>query len=168
MTPQLGSTEVGLQERTNYSSCVLDGALPPPQVRDRRPAHRAPRSDRDCPLDAARARCLWHAGGTAGKNDDARLPGGDGFSSTEGCPSLATNRILDKSPEGPRQPSGNLDRLIATYSFKPSQHHLTGKRGSSHPAFLYHRGVVTCLWFDPVVMRWLVQIWSEWMPCRPK
>jgi hypothetical protein len=27
MTPQLSSTELGLQERTNYSSCVLDGTL---------------------------------------------------------------------------------------------------------------------------------------------
>ena len=43
---------------------------PPPQVRDRRPAQRPPRSDRDCPLDTARARCLWHVGGTAGVNDD--------------------------------------------------------------------------------------------------
>ena len=29
------------------------------------------RIDRDCPLDTARDRCLWHAGGTAGQNDDA-------------------------------------------------------------------------------------------------
>jgi hypothetical protein len=45
---------------------------PPPQVRDVRPAHRPPPSDRNCPLDTARDRCLWHAGGTAGENDDVR------------------------------------------------------------------------------------------------
>jgi hypothetical protein len=32
---------------------------------------RLSRSDRDCPLDTARARCLWHVGGTADGNDDA-------------------------------------------------------------------------------------------------
>jgi hypothetical protein len=36
-----------------------------------RPAQRSSRSDRGCPLDTARDRCLWHAGGTAGENDDA-------------------------------------------------------------------------------------------------
>jgi len=45
---------------------------PPPQVRDVRPAHRPPRIDRDCPLHTAGDRCLWHAGGTAGENDEAR------------------------------------------------------------------------------------------------
>jgi hypothetical protein len=55
------------------------GLLTPPQVRDRRPAQRPPSSDRDCPLDTAGDRCLWHAGGTAGENNAAphlarRLP----------------------------------------------------------------------------------------------
>jgi hypothetical protein len=44
---------------------------PPPQVRAVRPAKRSSPSDRDCPLVTARARSLWHAGGTAGENDDA-------------------------------------------------------------------------------------------------
>jgi hypothetical protein len=35
-----------------------------------RPAHWPPRSDRDCPLDTARARCVWHVGGTAGEDKD--------------------------------------------------------------------------------------------------
>jgi hypothetical protein len=35
-----------------------------------RAAQRPPRSDRDCLLDTARDRCLWHVGGTAGENDD--------------------------------------------------------------------------------------------------
>jgi hypothetical protein len=37
------------------------------QVRDGCSAQR-PGSDRGCPLDTARARCLWHAGGTADEN----------------------------------------------------------------------------------------------------
>jgi hypothetical protein len=41
-----------------------------PQVRDPRAVQRPPRSDRDCPLDTAGDRCLWHVGGTAGENDD--------------------------------------------------------------------------------------------------
>jgi hypothetical protein len=36
------------------------------------PRYRACRGDRGCPLDTVRARCLWHVGGTAGENDDAR------------------------------------------------------------------------------------------------
>ena len=36
-----------------------------------RPAHRPPRCDRECPLNTARNRCLLHAGGTAGGNDNA-------------------------------------------------------------------------------------------------
>src|SRR5215213_6793715 len=47
-------------------------APPPPQVRDRRPVQRPASSDRDCPLDTARDRCLWHAGGTPIENDGAR------------------------------------------------------------------------------------------------
>jgi hypothetical protein len=44
---------------------------PPPQVSAVRPAKRSSPSDRDCPLDTAGDRCLWHVGGTAGENDDA-------------------------------------------------------------------------------------------------
>ena len=49
------------------------------QVRGGCPSYRPPRSDRDCPLDTAVDRCLWHASGTAGENGDAptrwrRLP----------------------------------------------------------------------------------------------
>jgi hypothetical protein len=40
-----------------------------PQVSAERPAQRPPPSDRDCPWDTARDRCLWHAGGTAGEHD---------------------------------------------------------------------------------------------------
>ena len=42
------------------------------QVRDRCPAQRSSRRDRDCPLNTARGRCLWQAGGTAGENKGAR------------------------------------------------------------------------------------------------
>jgi hypothetical protein len=46
--------------------------VPMVQVSAACPAQRPPRSDRDLPLRTARDRCLWHAGGTAGDNDDAR------------------------------------------------------------------------------------------------
>ena len=36
-----------------------------PEVRDARPPQRPSLSDRECPLDTARARCFWHVGGTA-------------------------------------------------------------------------------------------------------
>jgi hypothetical protein len=47
-------------------------APPPPQVSGVRPAQPPSPSDRDYPLDTAGDRCLWHVGGTAGTNDDAR------------------------------------------------------------------------------------------------
>ena len=34
------------------------------------PSQRSMCSDRDCPVDTARARSLWHAGGTIGEDDD--------------------------------------------------------------------------------------------------
>ena len=46
--------------------------LSPPQVRDVSRVQRPPRSDRGCPLDTAGYHCFWHAGGTAGENDDGR------------------------------------------------------------------------------------------------
>jgi hypothetical protein len=39
------------------------------QVTGMCPASRPPPIDRDCPPETARDRCLWHAGGTAGKNN---------------------------------------------------------------------------------------------------
>jgi hypothetical protein len=47
-------------------------APPPPQVSGVRPCPAAFPSDRDYPPDTAGDRSLWHAGGTAGENDDAR------------------------------------------------------------------------------------------------
>jgi hypothetical protein len=46
---------------------------PPPQVRDEHPVRRPSRSDRDCPLDTARDRCLRHASGTAVDDGEAQL-----------------------------------------------------------------------------------------------
>jgi hypothetical protein len=51
-------------------ACHAVSAFSPRQVRDAPPAQRPPRSDRDCPLDTAGDRCLWHVAGTAGENDD--------------------------------------------------------------------------------------------------
>ena len=49
------------------------GPLPAsPAIARRDCRHRVAPCDRDCPLDTARTRCLWHAGGTAGEHDDAR------------------------------------------------------------------------------------------------
>jgi hypothetical protein len=42
------------------------------QVSGMCPESRPSRSDRDYPLDTDGDRCLWHVGGTAGTNDDAR------------------------------------------------------------------------------------------------
>src|SRR5215213_355389 len=42
------------------------------QVRSGQPAQRSFRIDRDCPPDTARARSLWHEGGTAGEDDVAQ------------------------------------------------------------------------------------------------
>jgi hypothetical protein len=61
-------------------------------------------SDRECPLDTAGVRCLWHAGGTAGENDNAptrrqRLPAG-----LEARLVLGDQCIVGKSPKGSRQP----------------------------------------------------------------
>ena len=43
----------------------------PLQARREWLAQRPSQSDRGCPLDTAGDRCLWHAGGTTGENDDA-------------------------------------------------------------------------------------------------
>jgi hypothetical protein len=53
------------------------------QVERVQPAQRLSPSDRGCPLDTARARCLWHVGGTAGTNHDL-APDGDGSSLAAG------------------------------------------------------------------------------------
>ena len=61
----------GFEPLTPCMPCSF-GLLPHPRSEAVRPAQRPSPSDRDCPLDTARDRCLWHAGGTAGENDDAR------------------------------------------------------------------------------------------------
>jgi hypothetical protein len=43
------------------------GLLPHPRSASRSLAQRPPPSDRECPLDTAGDRCLWHAGGTPGE-----------------------------------------------------------------------------------------------------
>jgi hypothetical protein len=48
------------------------GLLPHPRSEAGTQSTGVPRSDRDYPLYTAGARCLWHVGGTAGENDDAR------------------------------------------------------------------------------------------------
>ena len=87
------------------------GLLPHPRSGPARPAHGSSRSNRGCPLDTAGDRCLWHAGGTAGENDDAptwrrRLPAGRRVR-----PVLGDHRLVGKSPEGSRQPGGETRTL---------------------------------------------------------
>jgi hypothetical protein len=79
------------------------------QVSDMCPAPRPSRSDRDCPLDTAGDRCLWHAGGTAGENN-VLAPGGAG--SEVACrvrPVLGDYRLVGKSSEGSRQMGWGLE-----------------------------------------------------------
>jgi hypothetical protein len=69
---------------------------PPPQVRSERPAQRPSASDRDCPLDTVRARCLWHAGGTADENDHLAR-GGNGSQLVQSVmPVLGDHRLEGK------------------------------------------------------------------------
>jgi hypothetical protein len=71
-----GTVEVaawpGTSQRTNDPLHAMQfRPAPPPQVNGPRPVQQSCLSDRDCPLHTARDRCLWHAGGTTGENDDA-------------------------------------------------------------------------------------------------
>jgi hypothetical protein len=74
------------------------------QVSDQRPAQRPSRSDRDCPLDTAGDRCLWHVGGTAGEYDSCPHVTATAPSCWEGEARLSDYRLGGKSPEGSRQP----------------------------------------------------------------
>jgi hypothetical protein len=85
---------------------------PPPQVRGERPAHQPPRSDRDCPLDTAGVRCLWHVGGTAGTNDDPRAWRRRLQLGQRARPVSGDHLIVGKSQEGSRQRVGRLHPLI--------------------------------------------------------
>jgi hypothetical protein len=94
---------------------------PSPHVRDGRPAYRPPWSDRDCLLITARARCLWHAGGTASENDVARTcrrrlpargsgqarPGDDGLVGKLRSGAAASGRLRSRSVDPPA-PLGGL------------------------------------------------------------
>ena len=81
-------------------------APPPLQVSAVRPAHRPASSDRECPLDTARDRCLWHVGGTAGTNDDAQAWRATAPARPKGEAVLGNHRLAGKSPEGSRQRMG--------------------------------------------------------------
>ena len=60
----------GFEPLTPCMPCSF-GLLPYPRSGAGRPVHWSSGSDRDCPLDTAGVRRLWHAGGTADKNDEA-------------------------------------------------------------------------------------------------
>jgi hypothetical protein len=87
------------------------------QVRSSQPAQRSCRIDRDCPLDTARARCLWHADGTAGENNAAPQPYGDGSQLDRRVrPVLGDHRPAGKCPEGSRQPGGETRTYMSPIS----------------------------------------------------
>jgi hypothetical protein len=89
-------------------------ASPPLQVSGVRPAQRPSPSDRDCPLDTAGDRCLWHVGGRPARTTSSG-PGGDGSQLVRRVRSvLGDHRFVGKSPGGSRQPSGELE---------PASHH---------------------------------------------
>ena len=94
------------------------------------------RNDRDCPLDTARARCLWHAGGTAGENDGAPAPGGDGSQLDRMVRTvLGDSRLVGKSPEGSRQPG------VETGAPAASTQELRLRLGvPQNPVVVIHRG----------------------------
>jgi hypothetical protein len=73
------------------------------QVRGARPAHRPPRSDRDCPWDTAGDRCLWHAGGTAGEDDLAHRGASSLHLDCRVRPVLSNHRIVGKPLQTARQ-----------------------------------------------------------------
>jgi hypothetical protein len=79
---------------------------PPSQVRSVRPAHRPPQSDRECPLDTAGDRCLWHVGGTASESNNACTRHRQLQLGPRVRPVLADYCLVGKSPEGSRQLGG--------------------------------------------------------------
>jgi hypothetical protein len=89
------------------------------QVTGLRPALRRSWSDRECPLHTAHDRCLWHVGGTAGKNDDARngrrrLPARGRVR-----PVLGDHCLVAMSPEGLRQPDAETRTLARLLKGSP-------------------------------------------------
>jgi hypothetical protein len=96
-------------------ACHAVSGSSPHQVRAGRPVQRRSWSDRECPLDTAGDRSLWHAGGTAGENDDARawrrrLP-----ARLLGRLVLGDQCLVGRSPKGSRQPrrdSGSDPNLV--------------------------------------------------------
>jgi hypothetical protein len=78
-------------------------ALSLPQVSGVHPAQQPSPSDRDCPLDAAGDRCLWHARGTAGENEAARTDGNGSQLVCRVRPVIGYHCLVGKRPEDVRQ-----------------------------------------------------------------
>jgi hypothetical protein len=78
------------------------GPLPHPTSEVVHPAHRTPRSDRDCPLDTARARCLWHVGGTAHKETMLRRASDGSQFNRRVRPVLGEPLVVGDEPERAR------------------------------------------------------------------
>jgi hypothetical protein len=72
-SPLAGAPQhLGLRIRLTSCMPCSFGLLPHPRSGRVWPAQSPSPSDRDCPLRTAGDRCLWHAGGTASENNDAR------------------------------------------------------------------------------------------------
>jgi hypothetical protein len=113
--------------------------VPTAEVRAGRPADRPSPNDRGCPLDTARARSLWHAGGTAGE-DDVAAPGGDGSHlSPSGRPVLGDGCLVGK----PRRRRGRprVDLWVMS--------HLSAVPGGS--IWFHHRATYPGLRLSPLV-----------------
>jgi hypothetical protein len=78
-------------------------ALSLPQVSGVHPAQQPSPSDRDCPLDTAGDRGLWHAGGTAGENEAARTDGNGSQLVCRVRPVIGRHCLVGKRPEDVRQ-----------------------------------------------------------------
>ena len=83
---------------------------PPPRGQRRRPAQRPSRSDRDCPLDTAGARCRWHMDGTVGDDDDDSHLAATAPNSTVGEGYPGGHRLVGKG----RQARGSLGQDFST------------------------------------------------------
>jgi hypothetical protein len=106
------------------------------QVRDRRPAQRPPSSDRDCPLDTASDRCLWHAGGTAGENDD-RSTGAHPVTWAIGCAGRSGDADSKPAPAPPPPTTSRPTMKITIYGCSPRSRWPrpnAGANAATHPS----------------------------------
>jgi hypothetical protein len=142
------------------------GLLPYPRSGSWRPAQRSSSSDRECPLDTAGDRCLWHVGGTAGENDGARTWPLRLQLDCSVRPVLGDHRLVGKSPEGSRQPGGETrtpTRLLklppagdpAAAAQCPGRQQPRGRDGAQHMNQAAKDRPIPSPWAAAVGMGWV-------------